>query len=642
MATTDVTYRICQRTDALDAATKNHCFHRQGSWIQCCFYVVLECVLAPVATVRTSPFEIPAIGVAADSFCIHFATKPLDCCRRVDQFKEMELKLHLEVKEALKRLCEDPKTTIVVLKLRSLELRSLSIFEYFKKIKVISDLLSNIESPVSEKNLIMYAVNGLAEKYEHVASIIRHTKTSLTLLETRSMLHLEESHLSRKQGRNNARDTTSSMVLLASHNGAHNKEWEQQQPRFSAQWNNPTGRVLHGHRVTFSPTRPGSMTYASNQNRGMHNNMHGGNMWSGSPIPNGSRGILGSAPSNGPQMVLLAAIKHALSPMVVVNNKIDVKNAFLHGHLSEKVYMHQPPGFVDPTHPNHVCLLQKSLYGLKQAPRAWFQRFASYATRIGFQHSKSDSSLFKIIASLHGEFSMIDLGPLNYFLGISGHRTSSDTDTKLGTYGLPVEDPSFYRSLAGALQYLTFTRPDLSYATLDHGLQLYASSTSQLVAYSDADWAGCPTTRCSTSGYCVFLGDNLPIWSSKRQHVTSRSSAEAEYRGVANVVAETAWVRNLLRELHYPLCTATLVYCDNISAVYLSSNPVQHQRTKHIEIDLHFIRDFVATGHVRVLPVLTKYQYADIFTKGLPSPLFTEFRSSLSVRPSPASTAGAY
>ncbi|GJV84375.1 ribonuclease H-like domain-containing protein, partial [Tanacetum coccineum] len=285
--------------------------------------------------------------------------------------------------------------------------------------------------------------------------------------------------------------------------------------------------------------------------------------------------------------------------------------------------------------------------------------------------ASSTSLLQKIISSLHGEFSMTDIGPLNYFLGIYAHRTIYITlYTKLGPHRSPVEDPSFYRSLAGALQYLTFTRPDLSYAvqqiclymhdprephfnalkrilryihgTLDHGLQLYASSTSQLVAYSDADWAGCPATRRSTSGYCVFLSDNLLTWSSKRQHVTSRSSAEAEYRGVANAVAETAWVRNLLRELHSPLCTATLVYCDNISAVYLSSNPVQHQRTKHIEIDLHFVRDFVATGHVRVLHLPSKYQYTDIFTKGLPSPLFTEFRSSLSVRPSPASTAETY
>ncbi|GKB40248.1 ribonuclease H-like domain-containing protein [Tanacetum coccineum] len=409
-------------------------------------------------------------------------------------------------------------------------------------------------------------------------------------------------------------------------------------------------------------------------------------------------------------------------------HQLDVKNAFLHGHLTETVYMHQPPGFTDPIHPDYVRHLQRSPYGLKQAPRAWFQRFASYAVRVGFQHSKTDSSLFifqrgvdttylllyvddiiltafslailqRIISSLHGEFAMTDLGPLNYFLGIAATRTSDgiflsqtkyateilerahmlncnpcrtpvDTEQKLGPEGSPVADPTLYRSLAGALQYLTFTRPDLSYAvqqlclymhdprephfhamkrvlrylrgTTDLGLQLFRSSTSQLTAYSDADWAGCPATRRSTSGYCVFLGDNLLTWSSKRQETLSRSSAEAEYRGVANAVAETSWIRNLLRELHTPLSTATLVYCDNVSAVYMSANPVQHQRTKHIEIDIHFVRDKVAAGHVRVLHVPSRFQYADIFTKGLPFQLFADFRSSLSVRASPAPTAGAY
>ncbi|GJX75990.1 ribonuclease H-like domain-containing protein [Tanacetum coccineum] len=135
-------------------------------------------------------------------------------------------------------------------------------------------------------------------------------------------------------------------------------------------------------------------------------------------------------------------------------HQLDVKNAFLHGSLSETVYMHQPPGFRDPRHPDHVCLLQRSLYGLKQAPRAWFQRFAAYAARVGFLHSRCDSSLFiyrlgsdtayllsyvddivltasstallqRIIASLHAEFSMTDLGPLNYFLGVSVTRNTS-------------------------------------------------------------------------------------------------------------------------------------------------------------------------------------------------------------------------
>ena len=173
------------------------------------------------------------------------------------------------------------------------------------------------------------------------------------------------------------------------------------------------------------------------------------------------------------------------------------------------------------------------------------------------------------------------------------------------------------------------------------GLLLRPTSQTDLVAYSDADWAGCPDTRKSTSGYAVFLGGNLISWSSKRQTTVSRSSAEAEYHAVANAVAEATWLHQLLQELHNPLHRATLVYCDNISAVYMSSNPVQHQRIKHIEIDLHFIRDRVAVGDVRVLHLPTSSQYADIFTKGLPSSVFQEFRSSLNVRSTGVSNAGA-
>nr|GEV94008.1 ribonuclease H-like domain-containing protein [Tanacetum cinerariifolium] len=302
-------------------------------------------------------------------------------------------------------------------------------------------------------------------------------------------------------------------------------------------------------------------------------------------------------------------------------------------------------------------LNRRSLYGVKQAPRAWFQRFAGYATRAGFYHSRWDSSLFIYrqgsqhrIDSSHHEFDMTDLGALNYFLGISvvchstglslsqrkydlqllerAHmincnpsRTPVDTESKLGPNGVLVQDLILYRSLAEGLQYLTFTRLDFSYVvqqiclymhdprephlaalkrilryvqgTLDLGLHLYASSTTSLVGYTDADWAGCPSTHRSTS--------------------------------------ETAWLRNHLCELHSPLSTATLIYCDNVSVVYMSVNPVQHQQTKHIEIVIHFVRDMVTAGQVMVLHVPSRFQYADIFTKGLPSALFEEFRSSLSV-----------
>ena len=199
-----------------------------------------------------------------------------------------------------------------------------------------------------------------------------------------------------------------------------------------------------------------------------------------------------------------------------------------------------------------------------------------------------------------------DLGDLHYFFGIRVRRTSSgfflsqqqyaeeileragmdnckpaptpvDTKGKLPcTDGPPVADPTAYRSIAGALQYLTITRPELAYAvqqiclhmhdpreshhtlvkralryvrgSTELGLWLSASASLQLRAYTDADWAGCPDTRRSTSGFCVYIGDSLVSWSSKRQAIVSRSSAEAEYRGVANVVAECIWLRQLLGE----------------------------------------------------------------------------------------------
>jgi hypothetical protein len=175
--------------------------------------------------------------------------------------------------------------------------------------------------------------------------------------------------------------------------------------------------------------------------------------------------------------------------------------------------------------------------------------------------------------------------------------------------------------------------------TIDFGL-LRRSSTTELRVYTFVDWVGCPDMRRSTSSYVVFLGDNLVSWSSKRQPVVSRSSAEAEYRVVANGVAEAAWLHQLLQELHSPMARSTLVFCDNVSVVYLSTNPVQHQRTKHVVIDLHFVCERVTCGDVRVLHVPTASQFADVFTKGLPTTVFAEFRSSFNICMARVSTAG--
>ncbi|GKV24576.1 hypothetical protein SLEP1_g34169 [Rubroshorea leprosula] len=408
-------------------------------------------------------------------------------------------------------------------------------------------------------------------------------------------------------------------------------------------------------------------------------------------------------------------------------HQLDVNNAFLHGRLFEVVYMSQPSGFIDPQYPSYVCRLNRALYGLKQAPHAWFQRFASFLFTRGFSQARSDSSMFlyhsngamailllyvddivltastivllhDIISLLKREFLMIDLGQLNYVLGISvsfnfdglflsqskyTHEllersgmldckpvvTPMEPKAKLfSTDGPTYSDSAFYRSIVGALQYLTFTRPDIAFVvgqvcqhmhapthnhftavkrilcylkgTLNYGLQLFRNSSLSLHMFTDANWAGCVDTRRFISGYCLFLGNSLISWSSKKQNTVARSSAEAEYRAIANAVAEVLWVRQLLSELHVFLHSPPMVYCDNISSIYMSLNPVQHQRTKHIEIDIHFVRERVASGIICIQYVPSSTQRADVLTKALSFALFRSRRSNLSVLCSPAQIVG--
>jgi hypothetical protein len=149
--------------------------------------------------------------------------------------------------------------------------------------------------------------------------------------------------------------------------------------------------------------------------------------------------------------------------------------------------------------------------------------------------------------------------------------------------------------------------------------------------YIDVDWAGYPDTRQSTSDYIMFLGANLISWSSKDQNIISRSSAEVDYRVVVNGVAKACWLRQLLQELHAPLMKSTLVYYNNVSTVYVSTNPIQHQRMKHVKINLHFLREHVAISDVRILHVPTTSQFTGILMKGLPTSVFSEFWLSLNI-----------
>lgn len=408
--------------------------------------------------------------------------------------------------------------------------------------------------------------------------------------------------------------------------------------------------------------------------------------------------------------------------------QLDVNNAFLNGHLNEKVYMFQPPGFHTGS-ASTVCRLRKSLYGLRQAPRAWFDKLKFTLLKLGFVAAKSDSSLFirktsdsllyllvyvddiiltgsnseevaKFVTLLHTQFALKDLGPLSYFLGIhvtptTGgglilHQTKYISDllakvnmhiskpqatpmvagTKLLDSGsASFDDPHFYRATVGALQYICITRPDLAYSvnkvsqfmqhprvdhwqsvkrivrylqgTRDYGLHLQKSSSPRLTALCDADWASDPVDRRSTSGFCVYFGSNLISWISKKQPVVSRSSTEAEYRALALVVAELLWVQALFRELCLPQPSSPpIVFCDNMSTVMLSANPILHSRTKHLELDLFFVREKVQQGSIHVTHISSKDQIADILTKPLPKSQFLFLRSKLNVQSSPLSLRG--
>nr|CAD1840715.1 unnamed protein product [Ananas comosus var. bracteatus] len=314
--------------------------------------------------------------------------------------------------------------------------------------------------------------------------------------------------------------------------------------------------------------------------------------------------------------------------------QFDVKNAFLHGELSEEVYMDHPPGIPEYLNTPMVCRLKKALYGLKQSPRAWFGRFTKSMKNFGYKQSNSDHTLFlrqrqgKITAliiyvddmivtgddydgisslqnHLASEFEMKQLGDLKYFLGIEVARSKHGIFLSQRKYTMDLLSETVER----ILRYLKST-PGKGILFSNHG-------HLKVEGYTDADWAGSADNRRSTSGYLTFVGGNLVTWRSKKQPVVARSSAEAEFRGMTFGLCELLWLKNLLKELGFGQNEAMKLHCDNTSAIEIAHNPVQHDRTKHVEIDRHFIKEKLEAGIITFPFVRSEHQLADVLTKAV-------------------------
>ncbi|KAH9728537.1 hypothetical protein KPL70_009073 [Citrus sinensis] len=328
--------------------------------------------------------------------------------------------------------------------------------------------------------------------------------------------------------------------------------------------------------------------------------------------------------------------------------QLDVKTTFLHGDLQEEIVMSQPEGFVNAQHPDWVCLLQKSLYGLKQSPRQWYLKFDSYMQELNFQKFNYDCCVY--LRKTYGEeqqlrdkFDMKDLGPVKKILGVEmiRNRTARTlfisqekyVNKVLEKFGMlnckPVSTPMAahfrlssqqcpsteseqtemlktpYANSVGCLMYaMVLTRPDLSYAV---------SLVSRFMSNPGKEhWRA----------DLLFTLNNCTIsWKASLQSVVALSTIEAEYTAAAEAFKKAILLRGMINELGYKKSSIAIL-CDSQSAISLSKNQVHHEKTKHIDIKLYFIRLEVSKGTVKLVKVHTSNNVADMLTKPVPMAKF--------------------
>ncbi|GJS40666.1 retrovirus-related pol polyprotein from transposon TNT 1-94 [Tanacetum coccineum] len=294
--------------------------------------------------------------------------------------------------------------------------------------------------------------------------------------------------------------------------------------------------------------------------------------------------------------------------------QMDVKSAFLNGVLDEVVYIEQPPGYAKVGEENKVLKLKKALYGLKQAPRAWNTRIDSFLKKMRQETSGIFISQEAYAKEILKKSKMENSNPVAIPMEF------------VGVVSLFMENPKYahLKALKRILRYVKGTE--------SLGLFYSISKEYRLKGYSDSDWHGDVDDQKNTSGYVFFMGETAFTWASKKQPIVALSTCEAKYVAASWTVCHAIWLRNLLWELKNEQDGPTEIKVDNKSAIKLARNLVHHERSKHIDVRFHFIREQIRNREVQLNHVMSRDQAADIFTKALPAELFNLCKKKIGMK----------